>query len=105
MLVRIISEKEKEEKSKHPAKWFIGVPLSSIVTESMSPEDLKWLMDWRQKVAAFVETEEATQQAKVIQAARAVAHREEEKLQEMCDAVAGPDGQVFPSVRKQKEQE
>lgn len=105
MRFRAISDKEREENDKHPAKWFIGTPLSSIVTDSMSAEDLRWLNDWRQKVATFVESDEATLQAKVVREAYAVARREADKLQKMCDAVAGPEGQVLPSIRKQKEQE
>lgn len=105
MRIRIITDKMKEEWAKHPAKQYINMPLSSVVMESMDPENLAWLMDWRAKVAAFVESEEATAQAKRVDEAYATAHREEKKLHAMCAAVAGPDGHVFPSVRRQKEAE
>lgn len=102
MRIRIITDKMKEDWAKHPAKQYINTPLSSVVIEGMDPEDLEWLMGWRAKVAAFVESDEATAQAKVVEDAYAAAHREEQKLHAMCAATAAPNGHVFPSVRRQK---
>jgi hypothetical protein len=103
MTIRIISQEEKAEYAKHPAKQYIQVPLKDMRTDGMMPEDYAWLLAWRERVAAWVEGPEADAQARIVNAAAEVYNRERDKLRKMCEAATREGDHRMPSRRKPEE--
>ncbi len=103
MSFRPIGKDELDEWEKHPAKQYIHEPLGGIIEESMNPEDLAWLLAWRERVAAWVESAEADTQARVAKEAGEVYAREVENLKEMAKRACYPKEPYPSTARKQAE--